>query len=757
MNAHKTGEPKIEPTRLLRHAKDSIESFKRWFEDKLEPFAKAPYPLELGAWRKELGLISGLIDHPERVRIALVGTTGAGKSTFLNAVLGRQVLPVGVMEPCTAFVTAVTHSPDPLYTVTVRFCTSQEWEKDVDNLISALRTGEPGEESQGQGEFKRLVHAARKRIQAVYGVRPDDELDPARLRLPAEAERLFAAGSTETIQFRDDKEMLSHLRKLIRGESTLWPLIKQVDISGPYECLAGGLELVDLPGLNDPNEARVEVTREFLRTSPFVWVIFSMVRGLTEDIQTILREEKLLRTFVLSGTYGDALSLVGTKADQIDTNDATQMGLAEDCTIGELVRAYREQTVDKARRQLEQMIRDLASGAEGSDTLARMVDTARQVRVHTTSASAYIKLKGIAPLKKDYGLADESETGIPDIHHHLSEIAKRTGASFNAEAALKRIDQLRDEIAFFFRAKTQAPTPKLEEARSRLQNERQAFSGVIQNLQKTATDRLRLHREQFLQKVDPLLKTSVQGVRHATEEWQGIHWSTLRATVQRDGAFKSPSTGRSYDFNGDLAEPLLAQLPVSWQQYFTDDLGRVTSEFVLRATESGKNFCERVRLTIDLLFNRRDADVEDQLAWFQEKLSLLAKTAESKVFDAVRERRRELAAKMPLVAKSRMQPSYDSSKLESGGGMKRRILGQLEVTALASAQPIYSTIQTDLLEGLNDLEAGIVAMFINLSQTAEEQARIVAHNANIDVDEAAIDSVVADLLKSIPRHDTELD
>ena len=41
--------------------------------------------------------------------------------------------------------------------------------------------------------------------------------------------------------------------------------MKEVNVSGPYACLAGGLEFVDLPGLNDPNEARVEVTREYLR------------------------------------------------------------------------------------------------------------------------------------------------------------------------------------------------------------------------------------------------------------------------------------------------------------------------------------------------------------------------------------------------------------------------------------------------------------------------------------------------------------
>ena len=251
--------------------------------------------------------------------------------------------------------------------------------------------------------------------------------------------------------------MQAYLKKLIRGESSPWPLVKQVNVSGPYPCLAGGLELVDLSGLNDPNEARVEVTREFLRTSPFVWVVFSMVRGLTEDIQRILREEKLLRTLVLSGTYG-SLSLVGTKSDDIDTNIADQLGLPDDCTAAELVSAYRDQTVNEARTQLEQMVRDLASHNEGGETLTRMIEVARRVRVHATSARGYNKLVGVGRLRKDYGITDVNETGIPGVHEHLADIGRQAGAVFNARTALNRLDRLRDEITFFF-AQGRRPQP----------------------------------------------------------------------------------------------------------------------------------------------------------------------------------------------------------------------------------------------------------------------------------------------------------
>lgn len=157
-----------------------------------------------------------------------------------------------------------------------------------------------------------------------------------------------------------------------------------------------------------------------------------------------------------------------------------------------------------------------------------------------------------------------------------------------------------------------------------------------------------------------------------------------------------------------------------------------------------------MRLIIDLFFEQSDKHVEEQLDWFQNKVTLLAQSAKTRIFAAVNERRSELAAKIPLVASSRMQPAYDASKGERGSGIKKRILDRLQPTAIEAAQPIYTTIQADLLEGLNDLEAIINGMFRELAQAAEEQARIVAHNANIEVDEAASDPVNEDLLTSIP-------
>src|SRR4029077_7338980 len=110
-----------------------------------------------------------------------------------------------------------------------------------------------------------------------------------------------------------------------------------------------------------------------------------------------------------------------------DMTAADQLGLSEDCEISELIATYRNQTVREAQRQLEEMVRDLAVEADKGETLNRMIAMARGVRVHTTSASSYSKIRKIGRLRKDYGIEDETETGIPGIHNHLTEIAREAG------------------------------------------------------------------------------------------------------------------------------------------------------------------------------------------------------------------------------------------------------------------------------------------------------------------------------------------
>jgi hypothetical protein len=733
---------------------NEVNALRDWFERRLAPVVESRDPDAIGAWRRELSAISDLVTQPTRVRVALVGTTGAGKSTFLNAVLRQEVLPVGVMHPCTAFVTAVSYAAGPAFKLTIRYATPDEWRRDLDTFIAMLEPGEGDGDGESHHESGRMLEVARKRLQGVFGNAIGESSTSADVRaakLPAEAREALDGTVPTEFTFHSAKEMVSRLKGLIRGESALWPLVREVSIAGPYESLAGGIELVDLPGLNDPNEARTEVTREYLRTSPFVWLVFSMVRGLTADIRQVLEDEKVLRTLVLSGTLS-GLALVGTKADDVDMDSAEQLGLSDDCDFAELVSAYRERSAIEARQQLEEMIRDLPAVPGEEQTRQRMREMARTVAVHTTSARAYNKLAGVGRVIKDYGLEDERDTGIPEVRQHLRTIAQKAGADFNLRSASTRLQHLRQEIATFYRAKGEASSPGVGEARRRFREQSDKFDKDVAADRDSAVEQLAIRRQTFISRLDSLLEKSTQGVVRVTEGWHGIHWATMRAIVQRDGVFRSPSSGRSFDFNADVTEPLLADLPVSWERYFTDELGGVTRGLVIRVQEKGKHFCELVALTAELVSGRKgQGPMNDRLSWFRQKIDLLTSDAERHATTVVQQRRAELAGKIPLLARQDMQPAYDSAKQEQGAGMKSRILAHLDAKVRVIATPLYNTIQAVLLEGLTELESQIRGLYERLTQTALEQARIVVNNATIDLDSVVIDPKVAAVLKDMPQ------
>ncbi|MBI3073659.1 MAG: dynamin family protein [Deltaproteobacteria bacterium] len=728
----------ISPADLLQETRHQTELFLKWFSEEKTQAASRTYPREIQRWRKEVESIAeSLRQERPTTQIALVGTTGAGKSTLLNAILGRVVLPVGVMEPCTAFVTSVRHSTRQGGSVHVEFCSREDWRREVEAYVESQSPGESDVGTTEGGETTAIATVARKRIEAVTGKTLAEIGDPKNLLqidLPEEVERALSSDRGAEQYFESTNELHEYVKGLVHAEkSSLWPLVNRVEISGSFPCLAGGIELVDLPGLNDPNEARIDVTRKYLRHAPFIWLVFSMKRSMTKDIQEILVDGKMLRRLVFSGRAG-AFALIGTHADEIDFDVAPQFGLPDDLsTRTELIQKYRETWKRKARKQLDELVRGLPARDDERETISRLAGEFKNAKVHAVSANAYMKLEKIGRLRKDYGIEDPNDTGIPGIHSQLNQIALAADGVQSSRAAIERLRHLKEEIEQFFRARAR---PKAAQAREHIDKRVASFSTAVDTVHHDGKQQLKFEHTRFVEKMDPIFEKTVREVNRAVDGWRTIHWATLRAIAQRDGCFRSPSTGKTYDLNEDLAEPLLDQLPVAFEKYFTDDLGRVSHDFVVKLGESGKSFGEGAQLVIGIVLDAKDETLVSQVRWFEEKLAHVSEEAKSKLKAAVDARRRELDDSLPATARDHMQPAYKKARLEQGPGLKARMLALLQSCALKAAGPIYSSMKVDLLQNLDELDRTVAAMFHQLSENAHKLARTVAHNANIGAEEA---------------------
>lgn len=705
------------------------------------------FPEKTQEFLRESEAILGLIDKPAEVRIALVGTTGAGKSTFLNAILCQEVLPVGVMEPCTAFVTTVRHAEAQGYRATVEFITPEEWAQDLDYLALAVEPDSGDDEEQDIS--RQMARAARARIEAVFGKEALSVpgVDVRKLELPREVKEVFAAKSRREMSFEEAKPMLAEIRKLIRGESVLWPFVKQVDIVGPYPQLPRGLVLVDLPGLNDPNAARVEVTREYLRRSPFVWVVFNMVRGMTKDIHAVLRDEKVLRDLLIYGNY-HSLGLIGTQADHIQPAHADGLGLAADCTDAELVNAYRSQSANKARHTLQDMVRDFAPAGSNPEHTEALVGKAGQVQVHMVSAIGYCRIRKVGRYRLDMELGEE-DTGIPGVLRNLESIGQSEAVAFHERMAAKRMEALRREVVGFFRAQG-VPPEVVQRLRSHVAATDLDFRQQLAAHHDRSTDRLALQRNQFNQSLAGYLDEARQGVGEVLEVWRNIHWGSLRAAARKGGRHVT-TRGRRINMGEDVVSPLMKMLPLVWDRFFTQDTRGVVRTYV----DAVKFLCagygrEVARILQSVLKSDRTRHYAEQVKWFEDKLELLSETALRQVEVTVRERRADMANRLIAAAHNELTPALTQAGLQMGSGMKQRMLEILEAQAREIVQRTYASIQKDLVDGLLELEARILRHILEIRKEAEKQADIFANNCSVDTDEATNNPVIAKLIQSNP-------
>lgn len=732
---------------LQSEADGRLDACERWLTTTVAEATRPEWKPHLESWLQEARRLRETMSTREVVRVAMVGTTGAGKSSLLNAVLGAEVLPVGVMEPCTAFVTRVVRSDDQRFHTTISYSSADEWETEIVRLQSAFGSGESENGPDSNDEGGRLRRAAEKRLRAVYGDKVKLTEAAGRLwgpLLPDEAARVLDLDGPERTSFATGKDMLAHVKKLVRGESCLWPLVKEVKIEGPFAPLPASLEIVDLPGLNDPNEARIEVTRSYLQSCPNVWVVFPMVRGLTDDIHRILRDERVFQRMVLNGTY-HGLCLVGTKADDVDANVADQLGLDEGAAHTDLVHEYCKRTKQKAREQLRSLVHELNRHAQDQGTIQHMLEVVDRLPVHTTSSEEYRRMRKIGRTNKAHLLASEDDTGIPGLHELLARIAAGSDSGHRALNTISQVTRLVEEVLLFFRGRTRPAGASMERFQQHVTGKLAGYAQAIAAERDAATRRIEDRQKAFMGRVAGLLDATTHSARKVTSQWTGIHWATLRAVVHRDGNFRS-SSGRNYDLSSEVADCLVQHLPVAWERFFTEDLGTIVDEFGVRITEKGEAFCNLVEQALELCLGSK-VGLEQSVGWFREKVRLLVDESRNRVIGQARERRSELADGIYTVAKKQMQATFNECRREQGPGMKQRILDRLLPAALAAVKPLFETMRQDLVESLAGLQSAIVGILLQVSEAATEKGRTLADNSAIDAKQA-VDPAIARVLAS---------
>nr|XP_048692954.1 uncharacterized protein LOC125630861 isoform X6 [Caretta caretta] len=275
-------------------------------------------------WREQIEKLQKDTKMP-KTYIAVVGNTGAGKSSLLNALLDEEaVLPTSAMRACTAVVVEISKTGGKsLYEADVEFLSKEEWDNELKALLEDMKD-KSGNLKKRCPDRKTEAGAAYSRVKAVYGTIAElpklKEMKEVTQHLgtvkhiSAEKAADFRTKIEKFIDSRTD-----NLRDMKGGE--FWPIVKCVKIRVPgANVLKTGAVLVDLPGVRDSNAARDNAAKEYLKNCNAVWVVANITRAVDDKTAKEMLSANLRRQLLMDGQYG-SLAFVCTKTDSFNVTE----------------------------------------------------------------------------------------------------------------------------------------------------------------------------------------------------------------------------------------------------------------------------------------------------------------------------------------------------------------------------------------------------------------------------------------------------
>ncbi|THZ84664.1 hypothetical protein D6C84_03900 [Aureobasidium pullulans] len=344
-----------------------------------------------------------------RTVVGVVGNTGAGKSSVINAILDEErLVPTNCMRACTAVVTEMSWNPSEeessKYRAEIEFIKPDEWQKELRVLFNEIFDG-GGNISREVSNPESQAGIAYAKIRAVYWRLTNDDLAASSVeKLMADCCVRGVLGTTKYLKERycdtfykglqhyvdsrekagvknetddeDDSQSAGDKKKkkTRKREQEFWPLIKVVRLYVKADALSTGAVLVDLPGVADSNAARAAVAEKYMKQCTGLWIVSPINRAVDDKAAKNLLGSTFRRQLKYDGTYS-AVTFICSKTDDISNTEAT-----DSLDLGDEIDRLEDQltAIDRRRREADKEAKKLrdrkGSLSETMDTYDDEVD-----------------------------------------------------------------------------------------------------------------------------------------------------------------------------------------------------------------------------------------------------------------------------------------------------------------------------------------------------------------------------------------------
>jgi predicted GTPase len=646
------------------------------------------------------------VGQSNALTLSVLGTTGAGKSTLINAILGMEVLPQSISGICTAAVTRIRRSENRKFRVEVTYVSKESIENDIErvkkNIDLLLSSNESKEEA--------IDDSARNRLVSIFGLENVSYFEKTgESRVLKFSEDAFERINRKKDHF--DAHNSSELRKLISDFLRVkddaedleaiqpWALVQDVLITGDFSELPFGLELIDLPGLNDPNAAREQLTLEYVRKSKFLFVIYNFKRYETKDISNALRQEGLLEQ-IYGSNSPHAITFIATHCDIISpsADDREKYGETPEANANFRNDAMEIHKTQKMRSFLRREADKIFPTQDGQPS--RFNQYFGESQIFTTSAKVSLdNSRGF----KESSASDNLHFSIEELRKYIREIVSEEGPksvlervktdfSILAQRVEARIDtqDIQDE------AIAQSDKLKLQEFHQHLQQ----VNGVVSELLAQAT---RSHKEwlwhssENLFSVIQLKPNTVEAFSRSFSRYvNGIPWNTLAATVSADGLYWSSGRQEWIDLRREISDPIKESCVPQTENFYDNTLLKVLHSFqdeimgqidkwttgAIEKATSDRDIAPFVKL-IEKISKQIDENWEPLQKELQDRFG---KTLS------------EIVQILNDTTRGALNPYTQKASLERGAGMKRRICSTITEGANLCINEVFTYTREKIQE-----------------------------------------------------------
>lgn len=683
--------------------------------------------------------------QPPVFSVRFLGDTQNGKSTLVNVLLGRKVLPEGHVGACSATIVRCRYKEQPKSTVTFRYTSEEQFLTDLTEKIADAELALEEEKSAADqrevvcnllGRFIRLLQIEAEKIE------DPKELIQTCQDLALEFEERALLGTEEVVEVGPDSEDRIKENLSARGRRAF--IVDECLIEGCFEDWHPSMELVDMPGTNAFNPWDDQVNTR-LKQKVGGLAIVTKETQLHQTLMDWFKESSILPEIAGSSERNQVrVFVIKTFVDQLNLDGDGNEGVSQ----WELTRNYCKEIESHLRKQMHDLVGQRFVAENEVEVLRSFVD---RMPCHFVSPKVYrnladegLKKKVLGDPMKHLDLAaafqrfdtKAENTGIPVMKQDLRQ---QTEEFIRVHYLNKlTLDYRREvgQVRRFFRSQRVGVERRLaDQGAFVLEVDGEVQRGlriVFERFKERSETKILELKDGFDEEVGTLLDTVAKNfskrMRKKLEDWLCLHWASLRCAGRKSGEHVT-SRGYEIDFNGDLADLCVEALNSSWIKYrerlrklLYDDLILHFIPEVEKVIAQAKGQDEARQDLIESTYEEVSDSARNDL-----ELQLEKYDAEGEEFDALR-------PTLTMGIRKFLGPTYEGIAAEAGRGSAARMRNHLNEGVLASSQEIQTmvkkvvrrnwegltaSLETRVTEFFDELEAQFEAQGAKLREIAE--------------------------------------